>query len=347
MVIAHEERIFRESFAAAINLPMPQPPLKEEMQQEMAEEFTEELYQEAVSQYEQDFAAWEGALQEEIQLALENQEIPEGVVGLIPDGDPRVEWRHRGPVFEESARDMLNHTIICRNLQELGVGSIDALRHIFPSKTPEELSAMLSGFPFRVVSETQRSIEALIGLVDRMRAVPHPQRLDVPLIADARLDLTPTLYRALDSLKRELSHGSSAGPGAADGHGPAELTALERARVQRGLPADDGSGPDAAEFGPDAPGGTPGAGPERMGGGPAADQRLDRDAPVPVPGATLSADPVDPAAVLRQRSSMGPAPSDALAATSADLLAGTPSAYRSAADGLRAAGRAAAKRARS
>lgn len=347
MLIAHEERIFRESFAAAIELPMPEPPVIEQMREEMGEEFTDELYQDAVSKYEEDFAAWEGALQDEIQLAIENQEIPAGVVGLIPDGDPRVEWRHRGPVFEESARDMLNNTIICRNLQELGVGSIDALRHIFPNKTPEELSAMLSGFPFRVVSETQRSIEALIGLVDRMRSVPHPQRLDVPLIADARLDLTPTLYRALDSLKRELSHGSSAGPGAADGHGPAELTALERARVQRGLPADDGAGPDDAEFRPDAPGGALADGPQRMGGGSAADQRIDRDAPVPVPGSVLSADPVDAAAVLRQRSSMGPAPSDALAATSADLLAGTPSAYRSAADSLRSAGRAAGQRARS
>jgi hypothetical protein len=341
MIVVHEERIFRESFAAAIELPMPEAPIREDLLRE--EGATEEDYEIARDQYEQDFAAWEQKLEEEVRLAIENQSIPPGVVGLIPDGDPRVEWRHRGPVFEDSARDLLNNTIVCRNLQELGIGSIDALRHIFPSKTNEELSAMLNGYPFRVVAETNKSIGMLMGLINDMRQTPHPQKLDVPLITDARLDLTPTLYRALDSLKRELSHGRSAGPGAGDGHGPAELSALERARAERGLPADDGARARGHAFRPDA--GGPG---QRMGGGPAADQRLDRDAPIPAPGATLDVDPAgdsrDVAAGLRSVSGLPAAGYPELAPTSADLLAGLPSAYRSAADALAAANAAGARR---
>lgn len=339
MVVVHEERIFRESFAAAVDLPMPEPPIKEEVEQE--EGATPELYPELRAQYEEEVEAWEQELEALIQEAIQNQEIPPGVVGLIPDGDPRVEWRHRGPVFEDSARDLLNNTIVCRNLQELGIGSIDALRHIFPSKTNEELSAMLNGYPFRVVAETQKSIGMLMGLINDMRNTPHPQKLDVPLIADARLDLTPTLYRALDSLKRELSHGRSAGPGAGDGHGPTELNALERARAERGLPADDGARADGLAFRADDAG-------QRMGGGAEPDQRFDRDAPIPAPGAVLDADPAGIrsgiGSDLRTVSGLPAAGYPDLAATSADLLAGTPSAYRSAADSLAAAAAGARRR---
>lgn len=339
MVISHEERIFRESFAMAMEMPMPEAPIKEDILE--SGEATGEEYDAMRKQFELDYSAWESLLNARIDEAIKNQEIPPGVVGLIPDGDARVEWRWRGPVFEDNSRDLLNNTIVCRNLQELGIGSVDALRHIFPGKTAEELSAMLNGYPFRVVAETQKSISQIMELINQMRQTPHPQKLDVPLIADARLDLTPALYRALDSLKRELSHGRSAGPGAGDGHGPAELTALERARANRGLPADDGSSADALAFRADAGG-------QRVGGRAAADQRLDRDAPIPAPGAVLSSDPAGNAASaatdLRSTSGLPPAGYPGLAATGADLLAGLPSSYRRAADSLAAANTAGKQR---
>jgi len=340
LIITHEERIFKESFAMAMEMPMPEAPIKEEILSDGVT--TEEEYEAMSSQFELDHSAWESLLSARIEEAIKNQEIPTGVVGLIPDGDARVEWRHRGPVFEDNSRDLLNNTIVCRNLQELGIGSVDALRHIFPGKTPEELSAMLNGYPFRVVAETQKSISQIMGLINEMRMTPHPQKLDVPLIADARLDLTPALYRALDSLKRELSHGRSAGPGAGDGHGASELTALERSRAERGLPADDGTGVRARAFRPDSAG-------QRMGGSSESDQpRLDRDAPIPAPGAVLSSDPAGlPAGAgsdLRSSTGLPAAGQPGLAATGSDLLAGLPSSYRRAADSLAAANASGARR---
>ena len=75
--------------------------------------------------------------------------IPPGVRGLIPDGDITMLWRWLGPVYEESTQDILNNSIVVRNLQELGVDSIEALKYLFPSKTEEERAEMLSGFPLQ------------------------------------------------------------------------------------------------------------------------------------------------------------------------------------------------------
>ena len=50
-----------------------------------------------------------------------------GVVGLIPDGNTKVAWRWLGEVFESDTQDILNNSIVVRNLQELGVDSIEAL----------------------------------------------------------------------------------------------------------------------------------------------------------------------------------------------------------------------------
>lgn len=345
MIVYHEERIFRESFAAAIDFAPPEPPIKD------SEEFAglpPEAYEEAKAAWEEEFAAYEGELDAQIRLAVENQEVPPGVVGLIPDGDPRVEWRHRGPVFEESSKDMLNNTIIVRNLQELGMGSVDALRFLFPEKTAEERAAMLTGYPFRMGSEIQKAMGVMMDLINGMSRTPHPQSPDLPLLADARLDLTPGMYRALDSLKRELSHGSGS-PGAGDGHEPAQLSAIERARAARGLPASDGVGPDPDVFRADAASavGLPGFG--RPLGSSGGSTTPERDAPIPAAGADLATDPTgNGQSGLQSISGYEPELGDpaSAAATSADLRAGLPSRYRTAADSAAAAAAAAARRAR-
>jgi hypothetical protein len=60
--------------------------------------------------------------------------MPLGVIGLIPDGSTKVSWRWMGQVFEDSPDDVLQHSIVVRNLQELGVDSIEALKYLFPRK---------------------------------------------------------------------------------------------------------------------------------------------------------------------------------------------------------------------
>ena len=111
-----------------------------------------------------------------------------------------------GPVYEDTAQDKLNQSIFTRNLQELGVDSIEALKYLFPSKTDDEIAAMLSGYPFRMVGEVQRAYSAFIDLINQEMRTPHPQQPNLPMAADPRLDLTPFLYRTLESLQKEVTY---------------------------------------------------------------------------------------------------------------------------------------------
>lgn len=285
LMVYSEEQNFRRSFAAAKRLQEPQPPIREEMADE-------EAYEAAMAKYSKAYASYEQQLEAAIAKAIEVRKFPPGVTGLIPDGDRRVEWRWRGPVFEESTEDLLNNSIVVRNLQELGVNSIQALRYLFPSKTDEERSAMLNGYPFRLAQATQTSIATFLNLIRVMRETPHPQSPNLPLLADARLDLTPFLYRTFDFLKRELTYAGQFGD-AAGSDEPAELDPLQRARVNAGLPA-DAPGSRGPEFVSDAArlsaAGAPSAGllpaGVRKPVGP-----FERDAPIPSPGALLARDP--------------------------------------------------------
>jgi len=290
LVIFHEENIFRDSFAAGVGLEKPPAPIREEFQ--TRDEFNQamEAYQAAYEQYKQ-------ALESQISEAVQAKQLPPGVVGLIPDGDRRVEWRWKGPVFEDSAEDILNSSIVVRNLQELGVNSIEALRYLFPDKTDEERSAMLSGYPFRMAQATQQSIGTFLSLIQTMRQTPHPQAPDLPLLADPQLDLTPYVYRALDFLKRELTYAGQYSDDTGSGD-PAALSDAERARAERGLPTD--AGPSRPTFVPDGYGATSGSGlpaagaatGESLAGGVQPPVRKsERDTDLPVAGALLSADP--------------------------------------------------------
>ena len=285
LMIYHEERIFRESFAAAVGIKETKAPIREEFE-------AEEEFLAAAEKYNEAYQKRMAKIDAGIEAAIENQQLPDGVIGLLPDGDRRVEWRWSGPVFEETKEDLLNSSIVVRNLQELGVNSIEALRYLFPSKTDEERSAMLNGYPFRMVQSTQASIQTFLSLVAQMRQTPHPQAPDLPLLADARLDLTPFLYRALDFLKRELTYAGQYGDAAGFSE-PAELDPIQRARADAGLPAESASrsGP---EFVPDSArlsaAGSPGGG-SLAGGVPAPRREYERNAPLPAANTALASDP--------------------------------------------------------
>ena len=193
LMIFHEEQIFRKSLAFAAGLKLPVPP-----------ENIEDSKQ--VEKFEKQKAKYEQKLQAAVQEAIETQEIPDGVVGLAPDGDRTVVWRWMGPVYEDTAQDKLNQSIFTRNLQELGVDSIEALKYLFPSKTDDEIAGMLSGFPFRMVGEVQRAYSSFIDLINQEMRTPHPQQPNLPMAADPRLDLTPFLYRTLESLQKEVTY---------------------------------------------------------------------------------------------------------------------------------------------
>ena len=193
LIIFQEERLFKETLAAAAGLekPMDLP--------DGASEEDNYAYEQAQSMYEQQ-------VKNLMMACLQTEQIPPGVIGLIPDGDVTIQWRWMGPVYEDSTQDVLNNSIVVRNLQELGVDSIEALKYLFPSKTDEERAAMLSGFPFRMVNELQGAYSQFSKLVGGMMQTPHPQSPDLPMAADPRLDLTPYLYRTLEALQKEMSY---------------------------------------------------------------------------------------------------------------------------------------------
>jgi hypothetical protein len=192
LMIFQEEQIFRKTLAQASGIKYPEAPADES--------------EEAIEKYNKQKATYEKKLQKAIDVALETKEIPDGVLGLAPDGDRTVSWRWMGPVYEDTAQDKLNQSIFTRNLQELGVDSIEALKYLFPSKTDDEIAGMLSGFPFRMVGQVQRAYSQFIDLINQEMRTPHPQQPDLPMAADPRLDLTPFLYRTLESLQKEVTY---------------------------------------------------------------------------------------------------------------------------------------------
>jgi len=193
LIIYQEERLFRDTLAAATGIEKPVEP-------------TENASKEEIDLYEEGLKGFEEKIKQIMKACVETQHIPTGVIGLIPDGDLTMLWRWLGPVYEDSTQDILNNSIVVRNLQELGVDSIEALKYLFPSKTDEERAAMLSGFPFRMVNELQGAYSAFAKLVGGMMQTPHPQSPDLPMAADPRLDLTPYLYRTLEALQKEMSY---------------------------------------------------------------------------------------------------------------------------------------------
>ena len=300
MMIFTEEDMFRRSFAAALGMEEPEQPLPEDFGGDM------DAYEKASIKYTKDYEKFVTKRDETLRVTLDGGDIPPGVTGLIPDGNTKVSWRWMGEVFEESTDDILNNSIVVRNLQELGVDSIEALKYLFPGKTEEERAAMLSGYPFRMVQQTQQSINSFIGLLGNLYQLPHPQMPDKPLASDPNLDLTGFLYRSLEFLRKELSYSGRYKPDSSSSS-PDQLSDADRLRASRGTPVRDE--PSTSLPGIDGPGsgpanaGLPGTGPgsagfgtsgESMANGVPGSQRIpEYKQPIPGPGFTLGL-PSDP-----------------------------------------------------
>jgi len=295
MMIGHEESMFKDSFAVAIGLKKPAHPLPEEYQEDP------DAFKAAYEKYQKQIATFEKKRDENIRATLESGEMPPGVVGLVPDGSTKVSWRWMGQVFEDSPDDVLQHSIVVRNLQELGVDSIEALKYLFPDKTDEERAAMLSGYPFRMVQQTQQSLNSFIGLLGSLYQLPHPQTPEMPLASDPNLDITGFLYRSLDFLRKELSYSGSYKP-ADTGPSVSALSDADQRRATLGLPIRDeptinlagisstpGTNTPAASGLPagSGPAGFGTSGQSLAGGVPGAVRKYEYKQPLPSPGSVL------------------------------------------------------------
>jgi hypothetical protein len=304
LIIYQEERLFRETLAAAAGLEKPVEP-------------KEDAPQEELNMYADALAGFDERVKGLMMACVKTQQVPPGVLGLIPDGDLSVQWRWLGPVYEDSTQDILNNSIVVRNLQELGVDSIEALKYLFPSKTDEERAEMLSGFPFRMVGELQNAYSSFSRLVGGMMQTPHPQSPDLPMAADPRLDLTPYLYRTLEALQKEMSYAGRYRPIDPTDE-PSTVSSSKQLRgtgsVGSGaqLPSSSGSVSGGYELPPGGTSGSPqlpispyAVRPPIPTSGPIAEllggqslgvgvqqgsEPAERTSPIPVPGTTLSTD---------------------------------------------------------
>ena len=198
MIIYHQEMIFRESFIALSGLKVPQPP--------------KEQTPESLEKYQTSLSRFDAKVDQAIRTAIETGKVPPGVVGLPEDGEREVSYRFQGDVYEDTAYDINQKSIVVRNLQELGVDSVEALKFLFPEKTDNERAEMLQGFPFRMVQQTQAAMQQFLVLLSQMLQSPHPLAPDQPLAADPRLNITPLLYRTFDHLAEELTYSGSYEP---------------------------------------------------------------------------------------------------------------------------------------
>lgn len=299
LMIFQEERLFRETFAMAVKLEKP-PELPPD-----ANEEAKMLRDKIMRMYEKE-------LDQRILMAIENKNLPRGVIGLIPDGDITVNWRWTGPVYEESTQDVLNNSIVVRNLQELGVDSIEALKFLFPSKTDEERAEMLSGYPFRMIGELQNSFTSFAKTVGGLMSTPHPQAPDLPMAADPRFDMTPYLYRTLEALQKEMSYAGryrpidpadkpdlrvepvsvrASGPGGVGSGAAANLPGTNSNLIpsspsSKPLPGPDGTSINPVSIRPPIP-----IGQQPVGVGVQQGSRtLERSSPIPIPGAAVTDD---------------------------------------------------------
>ena len=321
MMIYTEEKNFQESFAIALGIKEPVIPLPEDFEDEKE-------YAKAVEKYETSYQRFVNKRDKAIRDKLDVGEMPQGVTGLVPDGSTKVSWRWMGEVFEDSTDDILNNSIVVRNLQELGVDSIEALKYLFPGKTDEERAAMLSGYPFRMVQQTQQSINSFISLLGSLYQLPHPQMPDMPLASDPNLDLTGFLYRSLEFLRKELSYsGSYKSPTSSSR--PDELSTADRVRADRGQPTRDESAPSLPGInGPASGTGLSGTGPGSAGFGTpgqsmaagvsGSERKPEYQQPLPGPGVTLGlpADANTPGSYSAQLGFDGPSGSPDLSAPS-------------------------------
>ena len=169
---------------------------------------------------------------------------------------------------------------------------------------------MLSGYPFRMVQQTQQSLNSFISLLGSLYQLPHPQVPDMPLASDPNLDVTGFLYRSIEFLRKELSYSGKYKPTDSSSD-PTKLSDADKRRAATGRPVRDEltpslpglqSGANARNNGGGtipgtnlpASGGAAGFGGQSVAGGiPGAQRKFEYKQPLPGPGSILGL-PSDP-----------------------------------------------------
>jgi hypothetical protein len=138
---------------------------------------------------------------------LEPQPIPPTVTGLVPQGNATVIWRWTGPVFEDSAIEKQQKSILMRNLVEEGISTVEAFKLIYPDLSDTEIEAKLGGVPFRRVQRIIALVQQTLGLQSQLMQLPLASAPNIPSLAVYGQSLDQINARLFQKLVEELSRG--------------------------------------------------------------------------------------------------------------------------------------------
>jgi hypothetical protein len=219
---------------------------------------------------------WKNINADFLKALFDQELLPTNLPGLYPFGDRSVRWRWRGPVFEDSPRDILEKSIVGRNLREEGVKTSEILKIIYPDKTDDEINQLVDGgYPYRYLSNIAGTAGQLLGLWRELLSLPDPQDPQFPL--GYRMDLSGMVGQSLEVVFKEMNLGYEAQPSLSVPISMSEIEAQlemqerarQRAAQENELIQQENNGqlpnsstPGSSSSGPGSTGNTPGSVPE-------------------------------------------------------------------------------------
>ncbi|MFA9202020.1 MAG: hypothetical protein ACEQSC_00515 [Candidatus Nanopelagicaceae bacterium] len=126
-------------------------------------------------------------------------------IGLPPMGDRSVSWRHTVEVYKPSTRDLLDLSIVGRNMREDGLNQEFVTGKLYPEMSPKDIQAATSGFSPRVVENQLNGLNSLLQFNQQCMQVPGIQDPKIPLAIE--LGIAQLIATGIESLKKELNYG--------------------------------------------------------------------------------------------------------------------------------------------
>jgi hypothetical protein len=222
IAIANEEQKFKANFILAIaqtKLANSIPNLDR-----MSDENVQELYQ-----------MWRRGELDKFKLQFNSK------IGLPPMGDRTVVWRHTREVYKPSTRDLLDLSIVGRNLREDGLNQEFTMGRLYPELSPKEIQAATSGFSPRVVENQLNGLNSLLQFYQNSMGVPGAQDPTIPLAIE--LGLPELIANGVNSLRKELNYGKPVYTAADATSTPANLSEFIARAIESATPV--GSNVDA------------------------------------------------------------------------------------------------------
>lgn len=120
-------------------------------------------------------------------------------------GDRSVSWRHTTEVYKPSTRDLLDLSIVGRNMREDGLNQEFVTGKLYPEMSPKDIQAATSGFSPRVVENQLNGLNSLLQFNQQCMQIPGIQDPKIPLAIE--LGIAQLIATGIESLKKELNYG--------------------------------------------------------------------------------------------------------------------------------------------